>query len=773
MIAILLQLSNSQTKELLSLGIRIVQLWNKSGVLFTIQYLSEAFRMVGNFIAGRGVLNDRQWVSRYKNGLPKILGLELSHWIEKTKVLVDKGEDPLPKGRALISVLSLFRALSPKNWIPNFKTLTDPFKGEKDTFRKEAIKLALESMGATDFFKRKLSKPIFFWSNKAGVNARFSYLSSGLDLVALMRNPRIWSGHVSFAYHHSFYWYLLTFLVLSFLFLPFLLWPIDLYLGRLGLIKELRGKTRIIGITDQWTQWLFRPLHDSIYSFLSALPEDGTNDQLKPVREMLEKRPNSEFYSLDLSAATDRLPVTLQADILDVLGLGGKFWRRILDRPYYYEGEPYHYTVGQPMGAYSSFAMLALTNHLIVHLAHLQVENKPLTKGTGVYGVLGDDIVIAEHRLAIQYNKLMNGVLGVVINPIKGFEGFLIEFAKNWFTSSGKNLTPLGAKSLLRAIRSPLYITAVIADYNKKEFNSILKLELSVLTKILNKIFDKEGLNQWKWLFSIMGPQGGFWRLSSSNLDVKSMEGLFREFLTQVGVPFASVTDFYYMKLVKSSWTTIRSISDLVNSYRKLFYFVRFPSIWGKNKLKVLGLNPQYTALLTGATVSVISWPIILISFLRAVRMWMLLWIISGVCWLLGFPYIMNKTIGKVLNLGNTLKRVIHNFLLNWELVEAGYAEPSPITIERPKKPINRVLNSALLFSRWMLGLKTNRPVQLLVDRVKSRSEDELPAVKTAEKALSFLNKDYNRFNRKVKSEMKRIQKLRKLQRSKRDKRVR
>lgn len=158
----------------------------------------------------------------------------------------------------------------------------------------------------------------------------------------------------------------------------------------------------------------------------------------------------------------------------------------------------YHYVVGQPMGAYSSFAMLALTNHLIVHLAHLQVEGTPLLKDTGVYAVLGDDIVIAEHRLAIRYNKLMNGVLGVVINPIKGFEGFLIEFAKNWFHSSGINLTPLGAKSLLRSIRSPLFITAVIADYNKKEFNSILKLELQVLIKILNKIFGKEGLNSWK-----------------------------------------------------------------------------------------------------------------------------------------------------------------------------------------------------------------------------------------------------------------------------------
>jgi len=30
---------------------------------------------------------------------------------------------------------------------------------------------------------------------------------------------------------------------------------------------------------------------------------------------------------------------------------------------------PYRYSVGQPMGAYSSFPMLALTHHVIVQIA--------------------------------------------------------------------------------------------------------------------------------------------------------------------------------------------------------------------------------------------------------------------------------------------------------------------------------------------------------------------------------------------------------------------
>jgi len=168
-----------------------------------------------------------------------------------------------------------------------------------------------------------------------------------------------------------------------------------------------------------------------VYSFLDTLPEDGTRDQLGPVRFILEKRNGSSFYSLDLSAATDRLPVHLQEDILEVLGLNGRVWKQILDRPYYYDGVPYKYAVGQPMGAYSSFAMLALTNHLLVHVAHLKAFNKSLTKGLGSYAVLGDDIVISDRELANSYNYFMNYILGVVINPIKGFEGNLIEFAKN------------------------------------------------------------------------------------------------------------------------------------------------------------------------------------------------------------------------------------------------------------------------------------------------------------------------------------------------------
>jgi len=45
---------------------------------------------------------------------------------------------------------------------------------------------------------------------------------------------------------------------------------------------------------------------------------DGTFDQLSPLRRLTEKG-HKTYYSFDLSAATDRLPIDLQVDVLSEL----------------------------------------------------------------------------------------------------------------------------------------------------------------------------------------------------------------------------------------------------------------------------------------------------------------------------------------------------------------------------------------------------------------------------------------------------------------------
>jgi len=90
------------------------------------------------------------------------------------------------------------------------------------------------------------------------------------------------------------------------------------------------------------------------------------------------------------------------------------------------------YGAGQPMGALSSWAMLALTHHAIVQMASF---NSGITKPGewfADYAVLGDDIVIANRAVADEYLVVMRD-LGVDIGLAKSLishDGQTLEFAK-------------------------------------------------------------------------------------------------------------------------------------------------------------------------------------------------------------------------------------------------------------------------------------------------------------------------------------------------------
>lgn len=67
---------------------------------------------------------------------------------------------------------------------------------------------------------------------------------------------------------------------------------------------------------------MFKPLHDFIFRFLKGLPNDGTFDQRASVLRAKEKALRSgNSFGYDLSAATDRLPISLQVRLLsDLIG---------------------------------------------------------------------------------------------------------------------------------------------------------------------------------------------------------------------------------------------------------------------------------------------------------------------------------------------------------------------------------------------------------------------------------------------------------------------
>lgn len=212
-------------------------------------------------------------------------------------------------------------------------------------------------------------------------------------------------------------------------------------LGKLG-VKEEPGKKRVFAMVDYWTQAVLKPLHDGLFAILKTIPEDATFDQEEGVRSAQQeilKSPTPYVASFDLSAATDRLPVRLQAQILDYLlpGLGDP-WRGLLVDRSYAVPRKYHsvasqvrYGVGQPMGAYSSWAMLALTHHFLVQFS---ARKSGHTGWFSSYRVLGDDIIIWDIGVALYYRQVMRD-LGVDISFAKSLvsNNRSFEFAKRFY----------------------------------------------------------------------------------------------------------------------------------------------------------------------------------------------------------------------------------------------------------------------------------------------------------------------------------------------------
>jgi hypothetical protein len=85
-------------------------------------------------------------------------------------------------------------------------------------------------------------------------------------------------------------------------------------------VRDVAGKARVVAITTWWIQCSLKPLHDGLFALLKRIPQDGTFDQEAPLNLLIERTPKDQtFYCFDLSAATDRLPLDVQRDIINWL----------------------------------------------------------------------------------------------------------------------------------------------------------------------------------------------------------------------------------------------------------------------------------------------------------------------------------------------------------------------------------------------------------------------------------------------------------------------
>lgn len=122
---------------------------------------------------------------------------------------------------------------------------------------------------------------------------------------------------------------------------------------------------------------------------------------------------------------------------------------------------PYLYSVGQPMGALSSWGMLALTHHVLVQVAAKRVGH--ITRFTD-YAILGDDLVIANKAVAQAYLALASE-FGLVINQSKSLESEIavLEFAKRLFIST-EDASPLPPKLVSQLLYGTQYLPSILRD---------------------------------------------------------------------------------------------------------------------------------------------------------------------------------------------------------------------------------------------------------------------------------------------------------------------
>jgi hypothetical protein len=229
--------------------------------------------------------------------------------------------------------------------------------------------------------------------------------------------------------------------------------------SRLRVKTETGGKARIFAIVDYFSQCALKPIHQYIFGLLRKMPQDGTfshGEAANTVRSWSDGRYRRNLWSFDLTSATDRFPFFLQKRV--VVALFGQeiadCWEIIMrDREFVTPMEDckVRYSVGQPMGALSSWAVFALTHHIFIRAAASYINlRRPL------YRIIGDDICIArDQALADQYSSMMDDI-NLSLNRGKkgaeksmmGYGQFVSELAKRRFVN-GIELTPVPPDAII------------------------------------------------------------------------------------------------------------------------------------------------------------------------------------------------------------------------------------------------------------------------------------------------------------------------------------
>jgi len=261
--------------------------------------------------------------------------------------------------------------------------------------------------------------------------------------------------------------------------------------SRLAIKREKGGKDRVFAMVDYWTQIVLKPLHNGLSKILKQIPEDCTFDQGAGVNLMKEWTLNGNAISIDLTSASDRFPLSLQKRIMEKL-VDEEFsqaWSELMvDRDFTYKGKPYRWSVGQPLGAHSSWPSFALAHHVVMRAAH----SKAGISHKDQYLILGDDMAACDSK-AIPYYLNYLRQLGVETSSTKGLKGNSCEFAKRVFWR-GYEVSPVPVPMLEAMLGDYCLLPEFIAKLRERSSDPQLDLRVpSFIAHLVDKTnWDKE-----------------------------------------------------------------------------------------------------------------------------------------------------------------------------------------------------------------------------------------------------------------------------------------
>jgi len=142
------------------------------------------------------------------------------------------------------------------------------------------------------------------------------------------------------------------------------------------------------------------------------------------------------------------------------------------------------------MGALSSWAMLAMIHHAFMQYAYYKAYGR--REWYEDYGVLGDDGVIVDGRVILEYRRLLQ-VIGVEAGLAKSIiakSKFVIEFAKKFFVDSAQaNMVPI--KECIATKASTALVMEFVRKYDLtlNQILSFLGLGYKTKIKALNNFY--------------------------------------------------------------------------------------------------------------------------------------------------------------------------------------------------------------------------------------------------------------------------------------------